>query len=454
VEDRCLLSGYNTPIDLGTLAAPGLTSNAYAINNTTGQVVGVADSGLDDLSGNPIPHPFLWTPGGTDGVPTNPQMKDLGTLAGASNPAWARDLNGSGQVVGWSDSGQLDASGNPIEHAFLWTPGGADGVPSNPQMKDLQITRGLGAYIAINNSSVVVGSETTSAGLNHAFVWDPTHGVRDLNGLIPGNRGVELRYATAVNNEGQIVANGFNGSFMHAYLLTDTNGDGTYLGTNEFVDLGTLRKATTSSGYAINDAAKVAGTSGSDGFVWQNGAFTDLGQIRSQGNSYTPIPESINNGGTVVGYSGQLGRAWVWAGSGGVNDLNGLIPKNSGWFLTYAWGINDAGQIVGQGTSPSGVHAFLLTPTSSSAAAMTTSATSLTDPKTASSGLAPVDSLVLDDLAHWLSTEVKGRRLRRSSFVDGGADEWAYLVRPGPMDRADAREAIGASPRRWASPLP
>ena len=41
---------------------------------------------------------------------------------------------------------------------------------------------------------------------------------------------------------------------------------------------------------------------------------------------------------------------------GGV-DLNSLIPADSGWVLTSATGINDAGQIVGYGIDPSGRYA-------------------------------------------------------------------------------------------------
>src|SRR5262249_28871106 len=68
----------------------------------------------------------------------------------------------------------------------------------------------------------------------------------------------------------------------------------------------------------------------------------------------------------------------------------GLIPKNSGWFLKEARGIDDAGRIVGVGTKPSGIDgAFLLTPTAGSSATSTASASSLTDAKPP--GLAPVD---------------------------------------------------------------
>jgi len=49
-------------------------------------------------------------------------------------------------------------------------------------------------------------------------------------------------------------------------------------------------------------------------------------------------------------------------GYGGV-DLNSPIPDSSGWTLTAATGINDAGQIVGYGINPSGKYeGYELTP--------------------------------------------------------------------------------------------
>jgi probable HAF family extracellular repeat protein len=43
-------------------------------------------------------------------------------------------------------------------------------------------------------------------------------------------------------------------------------------------------------------------------------------------------------------------------------DLNSLIPTGSGWQLLEAYGINNVGQIVGEGLLNGQAHAFLLDP--------------------------------------------------------------------------------------------
>ena len=90
---------------------------------------------------------------------------------------------------------------------------------------------------------------------------------------------------------------------------------------------------------------------------------------------------SINNSGQVVGVSQtSLGaRAFVWTPTGGMQNLNTVIPSTSGVLLTTALGINDAGRIVAIGSinhdnandrsadlddahHAGPVHAFLLMP--------------------------------------------------------------------------------------------
>src|SRR6516165_8372050 len=48
-------------------------------------------------------------------------ITDLGTLGGNNSfPNW---ITNSGEVVGVSDTGRFDSSGNPIDHAFRWKNG-------------------------------------------------------------------------------------------------------------------------------------------------------------------------------------------------------------------------------------------------------------------------------------------------------------------------------------------
>jgi probable HAF family extracellular repeat protein len=67
----------------------------------------------------------------------------------------------------------------------------------------------------------------------------------------------------------------------------------------------------------------------------------------------------------VVGYarlSALTYHAIVWSETAGMQDLNNLIPANSGWTLEFAFAINDSGQITGRGSINGQDHAFLLTP--------------------------------------------------------------------------------------------
>ena len=128
--------------DLGTLypapAHPGKFvggSTPYAIS-PLGQIIGVADT---DGNGQPTPHAFLWTPGGTDGIKGNRQMKDLGVLHGGLT-SMPLAINVRGVVIGTSDVYHDDGHGSVCfgYHAFLYSggilsgsdTGATDGEPS------------------------------------------------------------------------------------------------------------------------------------------------------------------------------------------------------------------------------------------------------------------------------------------------------------------------------------
>lgn len=210
----------------------------------------------------------------------------------------------------------------------------------------------------INDEGVVVGGSNTAPGeAVEACRWENGE-VTALPSLADGG------IASAINNRGQIVGS----SAGHAVLW---DGD-------EVTDLGTIA-GPTSLGRSINDAGQIVGhttttadgTFGNEGthaFLWEEGQMTDLGTLNGSAMSFA---WDINAHGVVVGSSSTLEPpddssrvaliAVMWV-DGEIVDLNGLIPADSDWELATAYGINDAGQIVGFGYNKGRQRGFILTP--------------------------------------------------------------------------------------------
>jgi probable HAF family extracellular repeat protein len=144
--------------------------------NKSGEIIGGCDDTSSDL------HAVLWQ----NGTPA-----DLGTLGGPQ--AAAAGINNLGQLVGFAQT-STDA-----DHGFLW---------SNGKMTDL----GLNFFpAAINDNGVVVGGPMIYTGGT----------LQNLNNLVPPGSGFTLDDATAINDNGQIVVNGYNAQGQeHAFLLT------------------------------------------------------------------------------------------------------------------------------------------------------------------------------------------------------------------------------------------
>lgn len=116
----------------------------------------------------------------------------------------------------------------------------------------------------------------------------------------------------------------------------------------------------------VNESGQVAGqgrnpTGQARAFLWEGGVTRDLG-VPAGGN--LSRARGINNSGDVVGewrilVNGQQRfKAFLYE-DGRMRDLNALIPGGTGWDLTGAQAINEAGQIVGSGTIGGETHAFV-----------------------------------------------------------------------------------------------
>src|SRR5215207_6104894 len=92
-------------------------------------------------------------------------------------------------------------------------------------MTDLRTLGGTSSVAkCINKSGKVVGWSDNSSGERHAFLYDSTNGMKDLNDSIPADYGWSIEEATAINNNGKIAATGYKeGVGQHALLLSPTS---------------------------------------------------------------------------------------------------------------------------------------------------------------------------------------------------------------------------------------
>ena len=139
--------------------------------------------------------------GGIPGLIAVTPARPAAAKSACSTQSAAYAINDNGQVTGWAHTA------SEATHVFMW---------SNGAITDLG-TFGLDPVGgAINNHGLIVGQSS-----HGAWIW--SGGVfQDLNNLIPPGSGFTLDNATAINDNGQIVASGSNAQGQeHALLLTE-----------------------------------------------------------------------------------------------------------------------------------------------------------------------------------------------------------------------------------------
>lgn len=284
------------PVDLGGL--PGGSYSSARVINAKGQVMGLAS--------DPVTFAYkqvMWI-GGVISVRSECCSAGLGV---------PRALNKKREAAGYADEGYEDGH-------WYWD---TNGVPTRLPGLPGGIDRGS-AY-DINDSGRIVGYGVDTNLHRHAVVWDRTRFALDLGQEL----GATNSNATGINNLGDIVGDADGVVFLRRNGVVTTLGPGTALD--------------------INDAGLVAGYApGQVPVLWRDGVRENLPGLFGP-VAYGHTITSLNNAGDLVGYTFQqtgplYNTAVLWRNGKAIN-----LGRYPGGTISVAYGINDNGQIVGEG---------------------------------------------------------------------------------------------------------
>lgn len=369
-------------IDLEGLTQ-GFVNRAYGINDQHSS--GTWET-WPPVPSEPKPFPVGQVVGVSPGPATNPTWdlrafrwdEDAGlTDVGNQSPGvdtWAYAINDAGTAVGWWETSGAQSQ------ALMWN-------------ENLEITA-LAPLLSgntvsshaydINDQGVVVGrARPDGSDKYRGFVFDSTD--NSVIWIQPGKNPAHQTFAYAVNKNRQVVGQIGTG--------TGTQVDWGPLKAFHWSENAGLERLfnddTLSTASDINDSGVIVGVfllnpQGPGAFIRQpDGSLIFPGTgFGADGEAFSA--NAINNQDEVVGtglrpawFDGQepdaYEYAWIFdryrysgdaagAQSGSYEDLNTLIPLDSGWQLIEAWDINNAGQIVGWGRRDGAPRPFLLIP--------------------------------------------------------------------------------------------
>jgi len=339
-------------------------------------------------------------------------VTDLGVLTdgsyvGADSEAF--QINDAGQVVAQTDfaNGELFWSiGSLWENGSLYSMGHGltgYGINSNGQIAGedssgdaiiWQLNTGVVANLGIlpgfsynpgqgiNDNGVVCGSAYSNGNdIWHAFAYglgSNPWGSYQMNDL--GTLGGSGSWANAVDNHWVVAGYSTpNNAVAHAFASIYELGPNGYgwdmydldpgnsLSTYAFGDTLQDNNDDYIVGYQLNaddttSALLYSFNDNQDAVNWRKVL------IDPDGSNFRDAAYGVNQAGQVVGeginsaHTANVAILWTNPANPGI-DLNTTIPSNAGWQLLCANGINDSGQIVGYGYNPNrNLRGFLLTP--------------------------------------------------------------------------------------------
>jgi probable HAF family extracellular repeat protein len=309
---------------------------------------------------------------GKEAAPASYSVIDLGVVG--NPPGQPYVIRDNGLVSGGA------ATLNGTMHATLWFEG---------LKLDIGIP-GLGgpnsAAFGVNGFAQAVGQAETSDTNGEDFCGFNSYGFASASACLPflwqdgvmtklATLGGENGFANMINNRGEVAG------LAETAVKDPASGCPVHRFEPVVWENGVIHELPIQPGDSdgvaawVNDKGEVAGASGTcapfnpnsglyltenHALVWQNGKATDLGNLGPNG-----IPGAgnhacaINNRGEAVGHttSDASTVAFLWSSEKGMKGLGTL----TGDFASFALGINDEGQVVGQSIGPdfSSVRAFL-----------------------------------------------------------------------------------------------
>jgi len=319
-------------IDLGTLGGAPDYASALGINDA-GQVVGLSR----DKRGHDRAIIFDRTHG----------MRSLGLLPGApkDGSSTALHIDSAGGIVGYASGPHCK---NLCQHAFYLP-------PAAPEMIDLGLSKKGNSTASWSNRKGRVGGFAES----QAVIWRSDRDYEPQ--IVQGLPGYDKHAVVAINDSGFTV--GASESTLTgacaAWVLQDQQAQ----------DIGKL-SGTCATPTAVNRHGAVIGFSTTDApsgvhpFLWTAGqGMIDLGLV---GIATSGTALGINDRNEVVGTATNnlsFVTAFLYVPGVGAQDLNQMIPPESGVLLSRASGINSHGEICANGWDANlDQHAFLLVP--------------------------------------------------------------------------------------------
>jgi len=303
------------------------------------------------------------------------QVSTLPDFGGTSSGG--NSINDQSWVSGYSR--QLDRN----RHATLWRNGALTdlltlGGPNSSVTWNVKNTAGIIVGISQtattpepngeNWSSAAFYSTPNNVGyINLGFVWE-NGAMRRLLPFPGGNNG----FATGANNLGQVVGWAENGVHDPTCCCQSDPGHQVLqflpavwdLGSGDQIhDLPLISGDSSGAATAINDNGQIVGISGicdqavgrhtaKHAVLWENGTVTDI--YPDAPAPWWNTPTAINQHGDVVGFAGDptdvegnILHAFIWTKDNGIQvlkPLRGRVPQHVD---SEAYGINEAGQVVG-----------------------------------------------------------------------------------------------------------